>query len=107
EDGVNGNASLNLGTNDKYSASVSLNRRKGKLNLFGSYDFQQNTYWYRNTLRQLSQDADGRSTATSQVASGEQQNLTHAGRLGLDYNFTPEHLLTLAVQPSYNENRIP
>lgn len=114
DDGLNGNVSANVGTGDKYNTSLSLNRRKGKLNLFLSYDWQQEKYKAHNMVRQRSAigEADGSrfanvTTITEQTGDNSQTNPTHAGRLGFDYTISEQHSLTVAVQPSYNQNRIP
>jgi len=116
EDGLNGTATVNVGTRDKYNTSLSLNRRKGKLNWFGSYDFRQDRYGQYNTTHQQSTveqvssptGRSGRVDATTDIV-GElvQTNLSHAVRLGLDYNWNPENTITLAVQPRYNINSNP
>jgi ferric enterobactin receptor len=116
QDGLNGNATVNAGTRDKYNTSLSLNRRKGKVNWFGSYDFRQDRYGQTNTTRQRSTVASvntpggpsGPVVANTNI-EGEsiQGNISHAVRLGFDYSLNPENTLTLAVQPRYNQNRIP
>lgn len=114
DDGVNGSVSANAGTGDKYNTSLSLNRRKGKLNVFLSYDWLEETYDRRTLVRQTATATEGAgprfariSTLTDQLADGANGNTTHAGRLGFDYAFSDQHSLTLALQPSYNRNRNP
>jgi len=114
DDGVNGSVSANAGTGDKYNTSLSLNRRKGKLNIFLSYDWLEEAYDRRTLVRQNATSAEGTgprfariSTRTDQVSEGSNGNATHAGRLGFDYAFSDQHSLTLALQPSYNRNRNP
>jgi outer membrane receptor protein involved in Fe transport len=114
EDGVNGNLSANVGTGDKYNSSLSLNRRAGKLNLFMSYDWLQEAYRGHNSVHQYSA-LDGTAgsrfsrltTITDQTGDNHQQRTTHSGRLGFDYAFSDQHTLTIAVQPSYTQNRLP
>ena len=100
-DGLNGQASATAGTGDKANASLSLNYRRGKLNVFGQYD-------YRRDRRRTSGSLDQTTTAndTTLVLNQQRQGVTlqtsHAARLGLDYALTPEQTLTLAVQPRFN-----
>ncbi|MDQ2771982.1 MAG: TonB-dependent receptor [Bacteroidota bacterium] len=100
-DGLNGQVSATAGTGDKYNTAISLNYRKGKLNAFGSYDFRRDR---RRITGSLDQATTARDTTLvlHQDRSGVSTQTSHAVRLGLDYAFTPEQTLTLAVQPRFN-----
>lgn len=100
-DGLNGQASATVGTADKYNATLSLNYRKGKLNLFGSYDFRRDHRRINGSLDQTT-TADAVSLLLHQDRSGTNLQTSHAARLGLDYALTPEQSLTFAVQPRFN-----
>ncbi|SET77390.1 outer membrane beta-barrel family protein [Hymenobacter actinosclerus] len=103
-DGLNGQASATAGTGDKYNAALSLNYRRGRLNVFGSYDFRQDR---RRTNATLDQTTSTRDTTLRlrQTRSGLSSRTTQALRLGFDYALTPEQTLTLAVQPRLNPGR--
>ena len=100
-DGINGQASATAGTGEKYNTALSLNYRKGRLNLFGSYDFRRDR---RRVTGALNQTTTARDTILllHQDRSGVSYQTSHAVRLGLDYALTPEQTLTLAVQPRFN-----
>ncbi len=100
-DGLNGQASATVGTGDKYNASMSLNYRKGKFNVFGSYDFRRDRRHISGSLDQTT-TANDTTLVLHQDRSGVNYQTSHAVRLGLDYALTPEQTLTLAVQPRFN-----
>lgn len=100
-DGLNGQASATAGTGDKANASLSLNYRQGKLNLFGSYDFRRDHRRISGTLDQTT-TANDTTLLLHQDRSGINAQTSHAVRLGLDYALTPEQMLTLVVQPRFN-----
>ena len=97
-DGLNGQASATAGTGSKYNAALSLNYRRGKLNLFGSYDFRQDRRGFTAGLNQTTTARDTTLRLT-QTRTGVSSRTSHALRLGLEYALTPEQTLTLAVQP--------
>jgi outer membrane receptor protein involved in Fe transport len=100
-DGLNGQASATAGTGDKANASLSLNYRHGKVNVFGSYDFRRDRRRINGTLDQTTTVRDT-TLVLSQNRQGINLQTSHAVRLGLDYALTPEQTLTLAVQPRFN-----
>lgn len=103
-DGLNGQASATAGTGDKYNASLSLNYRRGKLNMFGSYDLRQDR---RRFTAGLDQTTTARDTTLrlSQSRAGVSYRTSHALRLGLEAALTPQQTLTLAVQPRLSPRR--
>ncbi|RYU78054.1 outer membrane beta-barrel protein [Hymenobacter persicinus] len=106
QDGFNGQAGANAGTGDKYNTSLSLNRRQGKFNYFGSYDFRQDRFWSRNTTLQTSV-AGGVRNVTDQISRQRQQPSSHAVRVGFDYSLTPEQTISVTVQPRLNHRLAP
>ncbi|MBC6991968.1 TonB-dependent receptor domain-containing protein [Hymenobacter sp. BT491] len=103
KDGYNGQAIANLGTRDKYSTSLSLNRRTGKLNVFGSYDGRNNRWHNQNSTQQRA-DVEGVLLSTNQDSRSQQHGRDHNGRLGLDYTISPEQSLTVTVQPNLHRS---
>ncbi|MCI1189098.1 TonB-dependent receptor [Hymenobacter sp. DH14] len=101
QDGLNGQASATAGTGDKYNTSLSLNYHKGKLNVFGSYDWRDDRRTGYGSVRQRSQTATG-PVELNQDRTGVFRGVSHAVRLGFDYALTPDQTLTLTVQPRYN-----
>lgn len=111
-DGLNGQATANVGTQDKYSTSLSLNYHRGRVNLFGSYDFRQDRRTNFGTLDQTTSFAPTdpatglpgalQTLVLHQDRSGVSYQTSHAVRLDLDFSLTPTQTLTLAVQPRFN-----
>ncbi|WP_457080255.1 TonB-dependent receptor domain-containing protein [Hymenobacter sp. HD11105] len=101
KDGWNGSAIANIGTRDKYNTSLSMNRRTGKLNVFGSYDARDDQYRSRTSMRQLA-TIEGVARTTDQQSTGLRHGRNHGGRVGLDYTISPEHSVSLTVQPNFN-----
>jgi outer membrane receptor protein involved in Fe transport len=100
-DGLNGQVSATGGTGDKANGSLSLNYRKGKLNVFGQYDYRRDRRQIHGTLDQTTVASVG-SLLLHQDRQGINLQTSHAARLGFDYDFTSEQSLTLAVQPRFN-----
>ncbi|WP_400191255.1 TonB-dependent receptor domain-containing protein [Hymenobacter sp. B81] len=106
QDGFNGSVAANVGTGDKYTGSLGLNRRQGRVNVFGNYDFRFDQRWGRNDSRQLNQ-VEGEQIVTEQVSRNGQRSQTHTLRAGLDWNISPQHTLTVTAQPNLNTNSLP
>lgn len=104
--GINGNVQVNVGTRDKYNASVNLNYRVSKLNLFGSYNFRdERRFSYRNSDRQNFFGNDSTSFLV-QRNDGLRNRVNNNLRFGLDYSLTPRDNVTASVlyRPSYSRN---
>ncbi|WP_210516088.1 TonB-dependent receptor domain-containing protein [Hymenobacter terricola] len=100
--GTNGQASLTLGTADKYNGSLSLNRKVGKASWQLSYNGRDQTYRSHghNEQTALLPTETGTSTVqTAQVGTGSQQHASHNLRLGVDLDLGHEQTLSLAVSP--------
>ncbi|WP_375435191.1 TonB-dependent receptor domain-containing protein [uncultured Hymenobacter sp.] len=102
KDGWNGQATLNLGTRDKYNTSLSLNRRAGKINWFGSYDFRDDRYRSLMNTQQTT-TLEGQELRINQDGTNRRHNVNHAARLGFDYTISPEQSLTLTLEPNRNK----
>ncbi|AMJ66251.1 hypothetical protein AXW84_12995 [Hymenobacter sp. PAMC 26628] len=100
-DGLNGQVSATGGTGDKANASLGLNYRRGKLNVFGQYDYRRDRRRTNGTLDQTTAGGTG-TLLLHQDRQGVTLQTSHAARLGFDYDFTPEQSITLAVQPRFN-----
>jgi len=99
--GLNGQAALNAGTGDKASTALSLNYRRGKVNVFGSYDFRRDRRRLSGTLDQATSYRDT-TLVQQQSRRAVSVQQSHVLRLGLDYALGPGQTLTLAVQPRFN-----
>ena len=101
--GFNGNVQLNVGTRDKYNASVNVNARFKKLNLFGSYNFREDRrFQYRVSERQ--------NLFTDSVSYLAQRNdairrrVNNNLRLGFDYTLSDHDNISASVlyRPGYS-----
>ncbi|PJJ59960.1 outer membrane beta-barrel family protein [Hymenobacter chitinivorans] len=104
KDGWNGQATANLGTADKYNTSLSLNRRRGKVNVFGSYNARDDRYRQQNNVDQTVV-LDNQTILLHQEGRGQRHNSNHEGRVGLDYTISPEQSLTFTAEPQVNRGR--
>ena len=100
-DGLNGQVSATGGTGDKANASLGLNYRKGKLNVFGQYDYRRDRRRTNGILDQTTAGGTG-TLQLHQDRQGATLQTSHSARLGFDYDFTAEQSITLAVQPRFN-----
>ncbi len=109
KDGVNGLATVNAGTKDKYNTSLSLNARKGKFNMFGSYDFRRDRRTGFGSSFQTSTFLDNNNQQRTRLLDQNEISLdyrtSHAGRFGVDYAITDYQTLTLSVQPRFNRGQ--
>lgn len=85
EPGYNGMVSLNAGTGNKYNASVNMNWRQDKLNIFANYSFrrgQMNRYSIGDRVTTMNSSD---SSFLSQNSDGFSKMLFHNIRGGFDY----------------------
>lgn len=80
--GTNGNVSLGgmFGITPKYNASVNLNHRDKKLNVFGNYGFNQGA-WHNTTY----DDQILNNVAYNKLWHGIWRDTTHSAKVGADY----------------------
>jgi len=97
QDGWNGQATGTLGTRRKYTGSLSLNRKMGKLNLYGNYDARSNRFYGSAWLRQTA-EAEGRTTRTDQQARNVRAGRHQSIRLGVDYAFSDHESVTFSAE---------
>lgn len=103
KDGWNGQASLTAGTRDKYNGSLSLNRRAGKVNYFGSVDMRD-MYFRSNQWTDQVADLQGNRVSTFQQGTNLRHNKTYGGRLGFDVTLQAGQTLTVTAQPNFNRS---
>lgn len=95
-EGYNGLASVNVGTNNRYNASISGNYRYRKFNFNGSYDFRRdnrNGYGHQDRYTYF----ENQTTYLNQDQDEIRNNTNHAAKIGLDYALTPQHTISGAV----------
>lgn len=101
KDGWNGQAGLTVGTRDKYNGSLSLNRRAGKVNYFGSADGRDMVFRSRVSTDQTA-DLRGERVTTYQVGTNVRHNRNYGGRLGFDLTLPANQSLTVTLEPNIN-----
>ncbi|RCR65452.1 TonB-dependent receptor domain-containing protein [Larkinella punicea] len=103
--GFNGNVQLNVGTRDKYNASINLNTRFKKLNLFSSYNFRANRrFQYRISERQ---NIFGDSISyLAQRNDAIRRSVNNNLRVGFDYALSPRDNITASIlyRPEYSRD---
>ena len=103
QDGFNGTVQLNVGTRDKYNASINANARFKKLNIFGSYNFRQDRrFQYRISDRQnLFTDS---VSYLSQRNDAIRRRVNNNLQLGFDYALTKHDNITVSAlyRPEYS-----
>ncbi|RYC67082.1 TonB-dependent receptor domain-containing protein [Spirosoma sordidisoli] len=101
--GFNGTVQLNVGTRDKYNASINLNARFKKLNLFGSYNFREDRrFQYRISDRQnLFTDS---TSFLAQRNDAVRRRVNNNLRLGFDYTLSERDNITVSAlyRPGYS-----
>jgi outer membrane receptor protein involved in Fe transport len=102
QDGWNGDALATVGTRDKYSGSLNLNRKMGKFNWYGNADGLANRFEGSAALQQVA-TAAGRTTRTDQDGRSSRDQRNYGGRLGVDYALRNQQTLTLTTEFYKNE----
>ncbi len=106
-DGTNGTAVLNVGTQDKYSAGLSVSRKQGKITWQAAYDGRDVTYQNHSHAEQTARlmGTQGLSTVqTTQSASGRERHANHSLSVGADIELPHNQSLSLSVQPGTERN---
>lgn len=98
--GYNGSFSLNAGTKDKYNGTLSMNLRKDKVRLNGSYDYRLFNFIIEGTSNRENFISSS-SAFLNQQTSGRIRNINHFGKAGIDYNINDRSSLSLTG--NYND----
>ena len=97
--GTNGTAALNLGTGDKYSGGLSLNRKVGKASWQAGYDARDVTFWSKTRAEQTAR-LGAETVRTTQVGAGRERHTEQSVRVGVDLELPKEQTLGLNVSGS-------
>ncbi len=99
--GTNGSVNLGYvqGHYAKYNGGVNLNHRNGKINLFGSYNYNNGDYLMKINLRKEQFD-----TLFAQSNRMVFQNNTHGFKAGIDYFMDKKNTLGLVVNGNLAKN---
>ena len=93
--GLNGNASIGIGTNNKYNSGFGINNRTEHINIYGNYSF-----------RSEDRDFNGHGFQTNLLPSlhtietdnsGQQHNTFHTGKVGADININNYNTFGIAA----------
>ena len=104
KNGFNGQIGLVAGTGQKYSPTLSLNRRQGKANWNLSYNGRDQQYRETNDNTQTARLADGRVVRARQTGSGFEHSTNHRLSVGVDYEMNAENSLSFNVTPALEGN---
>lgn len=103
--GFNGNVQLNVGTRDKYNASINLNSRFKKINLFSSYNFRADRrFQYRISDRQnIFEDS---ISYLGQRNDAIRRRVNNNLRFGFDYSLSARDNITASIlyRPEYSRD---
>ena len=93
--GMNGTASLSLGTLDKYSANGLVNYRRKKVNVFAGIDFAKNKYTNDITINNISFLEEGNQHIYEQVEQYN-HNDNFGGKVGIDYELNEKNSFSVS-----------
>ncbi|MGB0525560.1 MAG: TonB-dependent receptor domain-containing protein [Flammeovirgaceae bacterium] len=99
--GLNGVATLNVGTRDKYNATGTVSYRKGKWNLSTNYSYRYDSR-FRTGANLRENISDTGSTFLDQDDDGDRVRSSHLMKLGVDYSFNSKNLLSASALYSTN-----
>jgi ferric enterobactin receptor len=102
--GTNGTAAFTLGTADKYSGNLSLNRKVGKATWSASYDGRDVTYRSHGHSEQTALLGPGKTIRTTQGGVGSETHRNHELRVGVELELPKNQTLSLNVNPSTERN---
>jgi hypothetical protein len=93
--GTNGSLSATFGYGwyERPSATLNLNHRQQKLNLYGSYSFVRNRSWEEYALSRVVSQTDG-PLMTDIVSNRYTLRTIHSARIGFDYTLNPHTTLS-------------
>jgi len=99
--GTNGsvNAGYNIGTYPKYNGGIALNHRDRKLNLFGSYNYNEN-----KNLNHFNLFRDQLDTLFTQRNKMTGNTSSHGFKAGLDYYINRKSTVGILVNGNFSDN---
>ena len=92
--GWNGTAIANAGNNDRYSGSISLNYKPGKLSLFSNYNIRQDKRIRLNNINREYLDSVGKTLSYyAEDSRSPARPLSNIVTLGADYTLNEHTVL--------------
>ena len=107
KEGTNGTAAVQLGTQDKYAGTLSLNRKQGKVNWQAAYDGRDVTYQSHGHAEQTARlllDGTPATVRTTQNGIGSERHVNNSLTIGADIELPKNQTLSLSVQPATERN---
>lgn len=96
-EGFSGNLSYSIGTMaNKHNPSLGLNYRNDKVNLYGSYVFNDRQRWRSSTAFRHNFKADS-SFYFDESSSSTQKHRNHFAKVGMDYYINPKNSISLSA----------
>ena len=105
--GTNGTAALNVGTADKYSGTLSLNRKQGRATWSAGYNGRDVTYLSHGHSEQTARLGSALApeiVRTTQAGVGSEAHRNHSLELGVQLELPKDQSLSLSVAPGYEQN---
>jgi len=99
--GLNGSLNASVGTRDKYQGGFNINYATGKINLYGSYNYQYRKLFEESKSLRISRDTSV-SPFLDQDFDTQAKNQSHLLRAGLDYSITDA--IILGVYGQFNRS---
>ena len=93
--GFNGSITANAGNRDRYNGNISLNYKPGKINLFGSYSYRQDSRRRYNNINRINTDSVTRNPEGYFTQSFYSLTRPHAhiANAGIDYTINEKNTI--------------
>ena len=102
--GWNGIATANTGNKERYNGSLSLNYNPGKINLFGSYSFRQDSRTRINNINRTYFDSLGKvSSFYTEANTSKLRPLTNIVNAGIDYTLNEHNSIGISGNYFYRK----
>lgn len=99
-DGFSGNASVNVGTRDKYTGNAVVNYKKDKWNLSGSYSWNYRDMFFVGNTDRTNYLSEG-ILRLDQNTDGERIHQSHMLRFATDYSLTKKSTLSFGITQNF------
>jgi outer membrane receptor protein involved in Fe transport len=102
-EGFSGNASVNVGTRDKYTGNVVLNYKKDKWNLSGSYSWNYRDMFFVGNTNRTNFLSEG-ILRLDQNTDGERIHQSHMMRFASDYYLSKKSTISFGITQNIRPN---
>lgn len=102
-EGLNGNASIGVGTRNKYNAALNLSYKVGKVNVYGNYSYRfDQRFGFGYNLR--NNKINDSIWNTNQYSDQLSKPNFHLGKVGIDYYINAKNTVNFSVNYSNRYN---